>query len=1186
MAAQTTDGTGIELVIETVAISKGNSVAEIFATEAELLAANRNDGAIGYAQDTQLFYFRADNTWSPTGGAGVQIYATEADILADTTASAGTIAYVTDIDTYYFKKSTEWQALAVGGGEANLGGNVGTGQQIYRTKSGVTLQFRSLTAASGKVSVTQNDLDVSLDVVPGNIQHQSLAGVGTNTHAQIDSQLSDFADHAADVTIHRSIDDSGTSNTDLFSAAHILSELALKRDTATLIDHEVDVSHVGVNTHDEIDAGLADSAAHIADGTIHHVINDASVSTTDLLSASKITSLVSPKADDSAVIHITGNEVISGVKTFSQTISGSVDGSASQLQTARTINGVAFDGTGDITVPTGARGLIASNHAPTMTLTADNSGFICRTDYGDCTWILPDATTSPGVYFTFEQEGGGAVTVQAASGDSIYADPSGGASINGSNSQFPGVITLVSVGSTYWLPVSAVGAWSPSGQSLVDAGTLAGATLSSGVTASSLSSLGTVTHLTATDMTVTNPISGDLNGSAMSADVLTVARNINGVPFDGSADITISAGGGPVNASDLAGATLAASVVNSSLTSVGTLNGLNLTGVSHFADVGAGLIFFLDALASGGAADFVFRRGGDIGTGGCEFVYDTRSGYPWTGSSGAGMAFIMYGGDRLTLGISAADYSKFGAKVDADAQHMEIGCQLRLLNLASDPTAMGPGATYFNTTTNQIKTYNGTTWEAVGSGGGSAIVPELTGDVTTTGSSNVTTLDNAAVIGQALTGFSASAGVISAADSLVAAIGKLAANISAKADDTAVVHNSGDENITGVKTFVSPIAASITGGAATATAFATARSINGIAFDGTANVTVTAAANTLTGTSLASGVVSSSLTSVGTLVNLAVTNPITGSVTGNAATVTTNANLTGDATSVGNAVTLSNAAVIGQVLTGYTSGAGTVSAADSILTAIQKLNGNIAALGAAAAGTLTGTTLAANVVTSSLTTIGTLANLTVSGVCKLGNGSAAAPAYGFTGSPSGVGMYSGGTNVLNFATAGTMAMSINAQQTVTIVTKLTCNGLLTMGQALQFLSAPGDPGITLAAGQMYFNNASKRIRIYDGTAWSDAGNPVMTGYTAGAGTVSASDTPISAIQKLDGNIGLKATDTAVVHLSGAESITGLKSFTSVIALAPLAADPTGTAAGQVYFNNTSNKIKIYNGSAWETVTST
>lgn len=63
-------------------------------------------------------------------------------------------------------------------------------------------------------------------------------------------------------------------------------------------------------------------------------------------------------------------------------------------------------------------------------------------------------------------------------------------------------------------------------------------------------------------------------------------------------------------------------------------------------------------------------------------------------------------------------------------------------------------------------------------------------------------------------------------------------------------------------------------------------------------------------------------------------------ISGNAATVTTNANLTGDVTSVGNATTLTNAPVIAKVLTGYVSGAGTVAATDSILAAIQKLNGN------------------------------------------------------------------------------------------------------------------------------------------------------------------------------------------------------------------------------------------------------
>lgn len=85
-----------------------------------------------------------------------------------------------------------------------------------------------------------------------------------------------------------------------------------------------------------------------------------------------------------------------------------------------------------------------------------------------------------------------------------------------------------------------------------------------------------------------------------------------------------------------------------------------------------------------------------------------------------------------------------------------------------------------------------------------------------------------------------------------------------------------------------------------------------------------------------------------TLVAPALGIPISGDVThltGTAAgvtagNVTTNANLTGDVTSVGNATTLTNAPVISKVLTGYTSGAGTVSASDSILSAIQKLNGN------------------------------------------------------------------------------------------------------------------------------------------------------------------------------------------------------------------------------------------------------
>ena len=85
-----------------------------------------------------------------------------------------------------------------------------------------------------------------------------------------------------------------------------------------------------------------------------------------------------------------------------------------------------------------------------------------------------------------------------------------------------------------------------------------------------------------------------------------------------------------------------------------------------------------------------------------------------------------------------------------------------------------------------------------------------------------------------------------------------------------------------------------------------------------------------------------------TLVNPSLGTPASGvatNLTGTAAgltagNVTTNANLTGDVTSVGNATTLTNAPVIAKVLTGFVSGAGVVSATDSILQAIQKLDGN------------------------------------------------------------------------------------------------------------------------------------------------------------------------------------------------------------------------------------------------------
>lgn len=106
-----------------------------------------------------------------------------------------------------------------------------------------------------------------------------------------------------------------------------------------------------------------------------------------------------------------------------------------------------------------------------------------------------------------------------------------------------------------------------------DAGTLTGTTLASNVVSSSLTSVGTLANLT-----VTNPINGDITGNAATATALQHARTINGVSFDGTGNITIT-----VDANNLTGTTLNSGIVNSSLTSVGTLSGLTATGTVDFS---------------------------------------------------------------------------------------------------------------------------------------------------------------------------------------------------------------------------------------------------------------------------------------------------------------------------------------------------------------------------------------------------------------------------------------------------------------------------------------------------------------------------------------------------------------------------------------------------------------------------
>jgi hypothetical protein len=183
-----------------------------------------------------------------------------------------------------------------------------------------------------------------------------------------------------------------------------------------------------------------------------------------------------------------------------------------------------------------------------------------------------------------------------------------------------------------------------------------------------------------------------------------------------------------------------------------------------------------------------------------------------------------------------------------------------------------------------------------------------------------------------------------------------------------------------------------------------------VTINGSGVISAEAVANTLSGTTLASNITLSSLTAVGVLTNLSVTNPIAGSVTGNAGTVTNGVYTNGSysnpswLTSLSYSKLLSAPALATVATTGayaditgkpatFTPPFATTAAIGGVRVDGTTITVDVTGLIAAPASGhnhnatgLLGTTLATGVVNSSLTTVGTLTSLNVSGPTVITNG--------------------------------------------------------------------------------------------------------------------------------------------------------------------------------------------------------
>jgi hypothetical protein len=314
-------------------------------------------------------------------------------------------------------------------------------------------------------------------------------------------------------------------------------------------------------------------------------------------------------------------------------------------------------------------------------------------------------------------------------------------------------------------------------------------------------------------------VGATLTGNANSATQLATPRQINGVTFSGTENITV-----PAAAATLTGNTLNSTVTQSSLVSVGTLNSLSVadTGISIGS---AGTLKFLVESARPTLRSTSGTLNFDMGVSGPDVSFvDAATSL----SLGGPNAPAIIGDNTTNLGITGYKFNNIYANNlvgNADTA--------TLATTATNLAGGGPGAIPFQTAAGSTSMIGlGAAGTVLTAGAGGLSWQSVSREPLSKGS--FLTLVNTTTSG-VLDNYD---GVVSA----TIAVDATSANTASK-----VVARDGSGNFaagTITANLVGNVTGTVSGNAGTATSLQTARNINGVSFNGTADITITAADST------------------------------------------------------------------------------------------------------------------------------------------------------------------------------------------------------------------------------------------------------------------------------------------------------------------------------------------------------